>query len=100
MQFSPTSLHFISLRSKYSQHPVFRHPKSVFLPQCERPSFTPTQPQAKLWFFILWFNIFRQQARRHRVLDWMVADITRNQSTLTFLLNHVLICYSIHNLAY
>jgi hypothetical protein len=25
MQFSPTSCHFISLRSKYSQHPVLKH---------------------------------------------------------------------------
>jgi hypothetical protein len=33
VQFSPTSRHFISLRSKYSpQHPVLKHPQSVFLP--------------------------------------------------------------------
>jgi hypothetical protein len=35
MQFSPTSCHFISLRSKYfPQHPVLKHPKStsMFLP--------------------------------------------------------------------
>jgi hypothetical protein len=30
MQFSPTSCHFISLRSKYSpQHPVLKHPQSI-----------------------------------------------------------------------
>jgi hypothetical protein len=30
MQFSPTSCHFIPLRSKYSpQHPVLKHPQSV-----------------------------------------------------------------------
>jgi hypothetical protein len=27
-----TSRHFISLRSKYSQHPVLKHPQSMFLP--------------------------------------------------------------------
>jgi hypothetical protein len=43
MQFSSSSLHFISLRSKYSQHPVFRHPQSMLLPQFQRPSFTPIQ---------------------------------------------------------
>jgi hypothetical protein len=42
MQFSPTSYHFIPLLSKYSQHPVFDHPPSVFLPTCQRPSFTHT----------------------------------------------------------
>jgi hypothetical protein len=32
------------LRHKYSsQHPTLEHPQSTFLPQCERPSFTPIQ---------------------------------------------------------
>jgi hypothetical protein len=32
MQFSPTSRHFVSLRSKYSpQHPVLMHPQYTFL---------------------------------------------------------------------
>jgi hypothetical protein len=31
MQISPTSRHFISLRSKYSpQHPVLKHPYSIY----------------------------------------------------------------------
>jgi hypothetical protein len=33
MQFSPTSCHFVYLRSKYSPlHPVLKHPQSMFLP--------------------------------------------------------------------
>jgi hypothetical protein len=33
MQFSRFSCHIISLRSKYpSQHPVFKHPQSMYLP--------------------------------------------------------------------
>jgi hypothetical protein len=33
MQFSPTSCHFIHLRSKYSpKHPVFKHPQSMVFP--------------------------------------------------------------------
>jgi hypothetical protein len=32
-QFSPTSCHFITLRSKYSpQHTVLKHPQALFLP--------------------------------------------------------------------
>jgi hypothetical protein len=44
MQFSLTSYNFILLRSKYSpQLPVLKHPQSMFVPQCERRSFTPIQ---------------------------------------------------------
>jgi hypothetical protein len=31
MQFPPISCHFISFRPKYSQHPVLKHPQSMFL---------------------------------------------------------------------
>jgi hypothetical protein len=42
MQFSPRPA-FIPFRSKYLQHSVLKEPQSVFLPQSERPSFTPIQ---------------------------------------------------------
>jgi hypothetical protein len=33
----PASRHFVPLRSKYSpQHPIPKHPRSVFFPYCER----------------------------------------------------------------
>jgi hypothetical protein len=36
--------HLIPLRLKYSpQHPILKYPQPTFLPQCERPSFTPIQ---------------------------------------------------------
>jgi hypothetical protein len=44
MQLSPFSCHLTSLQSKYPpQHPVFKTPSLCFLPQCQRPSFTPIQ---------------------------------------------------------
>jgi hypothetical protein len=43
-QSIPASHHFLPLRSKYfPQHPVLKHSQCIFLPWCERPSFTPTQ---------------------------------------------------------
>ena len=36
------SCYLVPLRPKYSsQHPILKHPDPPFLPQCERPSFTP-----------------------------------------------------------
>ena len=43
MYFSPLSCYPVPLRPKYSQHPVLKHPQPMFLPQCQRPSFTSIQ---------------------------------------------------------
>jgi hypothetical protein len=43
VQYYPTLCHFLPLRSKFSHHPVFKHPQYIFILSCERPSFTPTQ---------------------------------------------------------
>jgi hypothetical protein len=41
---SPFPCHLFPLRPKYSpQHPILKQPQSTFLPQCQRPSFTPIQ---------------------------------------------------------
>ena len=44
LQSSRLPCRLVPLRAKYSsQYPILKHPHPVFLPHCERPSFTPTQ---------------------------------------------------------
>ena len=44
MWFSPFPCYPIPLRPKYSpQYVILKRPKPMFLPQCQRPSFTPIQ---------------------------------------------------------
>jgi hypothetical protein len=44
MQYSPLPCYLVPLRPKcLPQHPILEHPQPVCLPQCERPSFTPSQ---------------------------------------------------------
>ena len=44
MQSPPFPRYLVSPRSKYfPQHHVLKHPQLPFLPQCQRPSFTPIQ---------------------------------------------------------
>ena len=49
MQSPPLPRYLVPPRSKYSpQHPVLKHPQLPFLPQCQRPSFTPIQKTGKI----------------------------------------------------
>jgi hypothetical protein len=51
VQLSPTSGHFISSWSKYSQHPVLKYLQSVLIPKCHRINFTPIQNQRQNYTF-------------------------------------------------
>jgi hypothetical protein len=71
MQSFPLPCYLVPLRLKYlPQHPIFEHPQSTFLPQCERPSLIP---------------------------HWMIASIPRVQSVLNFFMNAILIGIRVKN---
>ena len=58
MWFSPFPCYLVPLRSKYrSQHPVLNHHQPMFVPLCERPSFTPTSNN-KLNYISAYLNIY------------------------------------------
>ena len=53
MRFSPLLCYLVRLRPKcLPQHPILEHPHPRFLPQCERPSFTPVQKQNRQTTFV------------------------------------------------
>jgi len=50
MEFSPFSYYLFLLRPRYSpQHPILRRSKLMFLPQFERPSFTPIHTNRQIY---------------------------------------------------
>ena len=53
MQSPPFPRYLVPPRSKYSpQHHVLKHPQLPFLPQCQRPSFTPIQNNRQNYSYI------------------------------------------------
>jgi hypothetical protein len=56
---SPLPYYIVPLRPKcHPQHTILKHPQPKFLPQCDRPSFTPIQITGKIIFLYTLIFIF------------------------------------------
>jgi hypothetical protein len=78
MQISSLSRHLLALWSNSPQHPVLKHPHTMFLPECQRTRFPPIQNHRQNYSLAYYnFYVYRQQTRRQKVLDWLLASITR-----------------------
>jgi hypothetical protein len=87
------SLH-LSFIQIFSSVPCSQTPSVYVPPLMSRSSFTPIQNHEQNYSFVYSnFYFFRQQTRRQKVLDWMVARITQRESPPNFLLNQILIYY-------
>ena len=54
MQSPPLPSYLVTPKPKYlPQHPILKHPQPMFLPQCERPSFTPTHNKRQNYSSVL-----------------------------------------------
>jgi hypothetical protein len=57
IKFSLLPCYLVPLRPKYyPQRSILKHPQPTFLPQCQRPTFTPTQNKCQ--FIVLYILIF------------------------------------------
>jgi hypothetical protein len=66
LRISPQYHHFIPFRSKYSpRNTVPKHPHSMFFPQCQGRSFTPTQSYSKIIVFYILIFAFLYSRREH-----------------------------------
>ena len=72
--FSPLPCYFVPLRPKYSpQSPILKHPQPTFLPQCERPSFTPVHRNRQIIVLYILIFIFW-------IANWKIKDSAPNDS--------------------
>ena len=73
---------------------IFSNNQPIFLPRCERPSFTLIR---KIWqnHCSVYFNlyIFEHRTVRQRMLHRMVANIPWLQSAFNFFMNEILFFY-------
>jgi len=85
----------VPLRPKYlPQHHILEHHQPMFLPQTDRPSFTPVQNNRQNYRSeCLNLYIFGEQTGKHKVLYRMIVGGPWLQSALDFFMNGILICY-------
>jgi hypothetical protein len=79
LQFSPTSCNFIPLLSKYfPQYPILKYPQFMIL-QLKSDAKSHAHTDLRQNYSFVYFNlyVYRQKARRHKILDCMVESITR-----------------------
>jgi hypothetical protein len=68
----------------------------MFLSYCQRPSFTTIQNDRQNCSLVYSnFYIFRQQTIRQKVLELVVASITRIQFSFNILLNQICIIHGV-----
>jgi hypothetical protein len=82
----------LNLGPKYlPEHPNLEHPQVMFLPQCDRPSFTPIQKQC---YNSIYINIYvlSQQTGRKNVTDRMAASVPGIKSAPNFSMHAILNC--------
>ena len=79
-------------------------PQSMFLPPCDRPSFTPIQNKSQNYSSgYLNLCTFGEQTGTLKILHWMTASIPWLQSALNFIMNGILIwhgCFQISGLSH
>jgi len=82
---SPLPQYLIPLTPKYlPQHPILQQPQPTFLPNCDTPSFKPTQNNRENCSSVyLNLYIFGQHTGWQKILHWMTGIIP----TLQFPLN-------------
>jgi len=93
--FSPFPRYLVPLRAKYSrQHHIIKNPQPTFLPEYERPSFTPIQDNRRN-FISVYFNLcaFKYQSGKQKILHRMIGSIPWIQTILNFIVNRILIRY-------
>ena len=65
--FSPLPYYLVPLRSKYPpQHPTLKHTQPTFLPQRERPSFTPIERTRQITVLYILICIFFKSKLRDK----------------------------------
>ena len=72
MSFSALPCYLVPLRRKYSPlHPLLKHPQPTFLPQCERPSFTPIQNNRQNIVLYILIFVFSKRVQEFVIHNFM-----------------------------